>query len=94
MRGYSANVVEPVMLFDELIRIGQGDVSGVYTTVRRKAWAWLEEYPLKNNVWSGYFEDVDPNINNMNQVIPLELARYLAASSGEGCALEGRMRSA
>ena len=32
---------------------------------------------MKNNVWSGYFEDVNPDITNMNQVIPLELARYI-----------------
>ena len=74
--GYSANVVEPIMLFDELMRIHQGDVAR-YKTVRETAWRWLEDYPLKNNVWSGYFEDVNPDKNNMNQVIPLELARYL-----------------
>jgi hypothetical protein len=73
---YSANVVEPIMLFDELMRIGQGDVQQ-YKTVREAAWQWLESYPLKNNVWSGYFEDVNPDTNNMNQVIPLELARYV-----------------
>jgi hypothetical protein len=74
--GYSANVVEPIMLLDELMRIGQGDVQQ-YKTVREAAWQWLEAYPLKNNVWSGYFEDVNPDKNNMNQVIPLELARYV-----------------
>jgi hypothetical protein len=73
---YSANVVEPVMLFDELMRIGQGDVQQ-YKTVREAVWQWLETYPLKNDIWSGYFEDVNPDITNMNQVIPLELARYL-----------------
>jgi hypothetical protein len=73
---YSANVVEPIMLFDELIRIGQGDVQQ-YKPVREAAWQWLQTYPLKNNIWSGYFEDVDPNIQNLNQVIPLELARYI-----------------
>ena len=74
--GYSANVVEPIMLFDELIRIDQGEVPQ-YKTVRAAAWHWLETYPLKNNVWSGYFEDVNPDLKNMNQVIPLELARYI-----------------
>jgi hypothetical protein len=29
MGPYSANVIEPIMLFDELIRLGQGDVAGV-----------------------------------------------------------------
>jgi hypothetical protein len=30
MGPYSANVIEPIMLFDELIRLGQGDVAGMY----------------------------------------------------------------
>jgi hypothetical protein len=32
---------------------------------------------MKNNVWVGYFEDVKPSMENMNQVIPLEYARYV-----------------
>lgn len=76
MGPYSANVVEPIMLFDELIRLGQGDV-GAYKTVREGCWQWLHRYPLKNNVWVGYFEDVQPTMENMNQVIPLEYARYV-----------------
>jgi hypothetical protein len=73
---YSANVVEPIMLFDELIRIGQGDISA-YRTTRKGAWEWLMHYPMQNNVWVGYFEDVPGSMENMNQVIPLELARYI-----------------
>ena len=76
MGPYSANVVEPIMLFDELIRLGQGDVAG-YTRVRAGAWDWFQKYPLTNNVWVGYFEDVSPRMENMNQVIPLEFARYV-----------------
>ena len=76
MSPYTANVVEPIMLFDELIRIGQGDVVS-YQRVREGAWAWLMKYPMTNNVWVGYFEDVGPGMENMNQVIPLELARYV-----------------
>ena len=76
MSPYSANVVEPIMLFDELIRLRQGDV-GLYWQVRAGAWAWLMKYPMVNNVWVGYFEDVGPGMENMNQVIPLEFARYV-----------------
>jgi hypothetical protein len=76
MFGYSANVVEPIMLFDELIRIQQGDTAA-YKAVRAGAWAWLMKYPMQNNVWVGYFEDVHASMENMNQVIPLELARYI-----------------
>jgi hypothetical protein len=72
---YSANVVEPIMLFDELIRLEQGDTAS-YKRVREGAWAWLMKYPMQNNVWVGYFEDVQASMGNMNQVIPLECARY------------------
>jgi hypothetical protein len=73
---YSANVVEPIMLFDELIRLNQGDTAS-YKKVREGAWAWLMKYPMQNNLWVGYFEDVQASMGNMNQVIPLEFARYV-----------------
>ena len=73
---YSANVVEPIMLLDELIRLDQGDTAA-YKRVREGAWAWLMKYPMQNNVWVGYFEDVPGSMDNMNQVIPLEFARYI-----------------
>ena len=72
---YSADVIEPIELFDELIRLDFGDVAA-YRRVRSGAWQWLEQYPMKNNVWVGYFEDVTPSMENMNSVIPLETARY------------------
>jgi hypothetical protein len=73
---YSANVVEPIMLLDELIRLNQGDTSA-YKKTREGAWTWLMKYPMRNNVWVGYFEDVQGSMDNMNQVIPLEFARYV-----------------
>ena len=73
---YTANVIEPIMLFDELMRIGQGDTAA-YKNVRDGAWQWFVKYPLQNNVWVGYFEDVQGSYENMNQVIPLEFARYV-----------------
>jgi hypothetical protein len=76
MGPYSANVIEPIMLFDELLRLRQGDITG-YGRVREGAWRWFQTYPLVNNVWVGYFEDVVPSMENMNQVIPLEFARYV-----------------
>jgi hypothetical protein len=76
MGPYSANVIEPIMLFDELMRLHQGDVAG-YARIRQAAWQWFQTYPLTNNVWVGYFEDVVPSMGNMNQVIPLEFARYV-----------------
>ena len=76
MGPYSANVIEPIMLFDELIRLKQGNVSD-YQRVRSAVWDWFKTYPLANNVWVGYFEDTVASMENMNQVIPLEFARYV-----------------
>jgi hypothetical protein len=76
MGPYSANVIEPIMLFDELIRLRQGDISE-YQRVREGAWDWFKKYPLATNTWVGYFEDTVPSMGNMNQVIPLEFARYV-----------------
>ncbi|HUI44005.1 MAG TPA: hypothetical protein VL523_18735 [Terriglobia bacterium] len=76
MGAYSADVIEPIALFDELIRLNFGDAAD-YRRIRNDAWAWLREYPMKNNVWVGYFEDVTPSMANMNNVIPLETARYV-----------------
>jgi hypothetical protein len=73
---YSANVVEPIMLFDELMRLRLGDVTS-YKQIRGGAWRWLMRYPMQNNVWVGYFEDVLASMDAMNQVVPLEFARYL-----------------
>jgi hypothetical protein len=73
---YSSNVIEPIMLFDELIRLGQGDVTG-YTRVRSEAWDWFLKYPVAKDIWVGYFEDTAARMENMNQVIPLEFARYV-----------------
>jgi hypothetical protein len=73
---YSANVVEPIMLLDELLRLHEGDTAA-YSKVRAGAWAWLMKYPMRNNVWVGYFEDVQGSMDNMNQVIPLEFARFI-----------------
>ncbi len=73
---YSADVIEPIELFDELIRLDFGEVAA-YRRVRNGAWQWLEKYPMKTNVWVGYFEDVTPSMDNMNNVIPLETARYV-----------------
>ena len=72
---YSANVLDPIQLLDELIRLDQGDVES-FKTVRNGAWNWLMKYPLNDNRWVGYFEDVHASMGSMNQVIPLEYARY------------------
>jgi len=75
---YSANMILVVQLFDELL------VSD-YTTLNRELISagrsllltWIMDYPMKNNFWSGYYEDVISNYSNLNQQIPMETARYI-----------------
>ena len=51
---YSANVVEPIMLFDELIRLKQGDVAA-YERVRAGAWGWLMDLSDEDECLGGVF---------------------------------------
>jgi len=75
---YSSNVIGPVRLFDELIRIGMGETAE-YRKARGLAWKWMMEFPMRDQLWSGYFEDVFLHRypNNLNQYSPMETARYL-----------------
>ena len=76
---YSSNVIGALMLFDELVRLRLGDVDG-YTRARGTAFDWLMRVPMKNDAWSGYFEDIeiqtDPSVN-VNQYAPMRTARWL-----------------
>ncbi len=75
---YSANVIGPIKLFAELIRLNMGNIAA-YRRARDMAWNWMMKYPMQNHAWSGYFEDVfrfDKPVND-NQYSALETARYL-----------------
>ena len=75
---YSSNIIGPVRLFDELVRLNVGDVPA-YRRARETAWAWMMAYPMKNHQWSGYFEDVPlfEKPENFNQYSAMESARYV-----------------
>ncbi|MCE9612824.1 MAG: hypothetical protein K8T26_01020 [Lentisphaerae bacterium] len=88
---YTSNVLAPVMLFDELIRIAdrvalQAERKAAYQAARDLAWAWLysRNGPMKTFVWNGYFEDIpnDPSCANRVQTTPGELAKYLIRHPG------------
>jgi hypothetical protein len=81
LNAYTADVIRPIQLFDELIKLQAGNTSA-YVQARAQAWQWLMSYPMQNNVWSNYFEDVPDDISNYNQYIPLETARYLLLNPG------------
>jgi hypothetical protein len=75
---YTSNVIGPIRLFDELTRLNLGDVPA-YRRARQMAWNWMMTYPIENNAWATYFEDVAifDQPENLNQYSPMETARYL-----------------
>lgn len=75
---YCANVGPAIQLFDELAAAGIGELED-WRRARRTAWDWLVAYPLANDVWANYFEDVFwlPRPTNVNQYASGELARYV-----------------
>ena len=49
---YSAAVLGPIKLLDELIRLGLGEV-GTYRAARAKVWQWMMRGPLTTMYWCG-----------------------------------------
>ena len=72
---YTSDMIQSVRLFDELVRLGLDE----YRSPRDQVMDWIRKYPLSNNLWKGYFEDIrlDPENNNRDQLSALETARYL-----------------
>lgn len=83
---YTANTIAPIGLFDDLITLGYGQgtckdgSTATYQSARNTAWNWVLTYPMVNNNWSGYFEDVaiktSPNAN-LNQYNAMMTAMYV-----------------
>ena len=84
IEAYSSHVIPAIKLFDGLIALGAGS-GEAYQEGRETAWNWLCQYPLQNNRWKGYFEDIrlDPLNENRDQYSSLETARYLILHSQE-----------
>jgi hypothetical protein len=75
---YCANLASTLRLFDELARLGIGDVLD-WQRAREMAWRWAVAYPLTNDGWANYFEDLFwlPGPTNLNQYVAGEMARYI-----------------
>jgi hypothetical protein len=76
---YCSNVIAPISLLDGLIASGLGNTAA-YQAARTTAWNWMMTYPMQNNVWAQYFEDVGIQLNyftNITQFNALMVARYL-----------------
>ena len=76
---YTADVIAPIRLFDELVRLGLGNAAG-YQAARDAAWSWMLAFPMVNGAWCQYFEDMSlmsAYDQNKNQLLPGNTARYL-----------------
>ncbi len=75
---YCSNMILPVQLFDELLKSKSTSIDKKELQSKRDLlWKWILDYPMKNNLWSGYYEDVKTNYANLNQQNPMETARYI-----------------
>ncbi len=77
---YTADMVQLLRLFDELVRLGESQ----YADARDRVMQWILDYPLQHNTWKGYFEDIRLDLANENrdQLTALETARYLLTTPG------------
>jgi hypothetical protein len=78
---YGGMIVAPVRLFDELVRIGEGDAAA-YKKSRDLAWSWIHDNPLNKDSaawdkWTGYYEDVPKDIYNQNDMDSMMTAYYI-----------------
>ncbi len=74
---YCSNMILAIQLFDELLKLDCGISENVLKQNKRLLWKWILKYPMQNNWWSGYYEDVVSNYNNLNQQNAMETARYI-----------------
>jgi len=80
---YGGNVVGPLRLFEELMRLNAGDVAA-FRAARDTARKWLLDNPLNQqsrawNKWSGYFEDIPRHPDDVNQLTAMMAAYYILA---------------
>ena len=72
-------MIAPVRLFDELLRLGAGDAEG-FRKARNLAWNWILHNQLTGPArdrWTGYYEDVEKDTENVNDLSPMMTAYYI-----------------
>ncbi len=57
LSSYTSNWAPAMELFLELIRLGKGETE-LYKKAFQIMLVWMKEYPLKNNKWGPFFEDI------------------------------------
>jgi hypothetical protein len=80
---YGGIIVASVRLFDEIIRIqNRTPKDDIYRVAREIAWKWILENPMNSTSpafgkWSGYYEDIPKDTNNINDMNSMMTAYYI-----------------
>ena len=74
-------IVGPVRMFDELLKLGEGDTAA-YKRARDMAWKWVLDNQLNKQSaawdnWNGYYEDVPKDNVDVNDMTSIMTAYYL-----------------
>jgi hypothetical protein len=71
---YTTNFVGTVQLWMELIKMKQGDIAA-YQSASNKIVSWMKKYPMQNNKWGPFFEDI-PGWSD-TQINAVTFARFI-----------------
>jgi hypothetical protein len=71
---YTSNLTPTLQLFFDLIELKQGKVA-IYKAAADKILAWLKKYPIQNNRWGPFFEDVGEW--SQTQINAMTCARFM-----------------
>ena len=74
---YTSDMIFVVEFFDKILASDTSLDKADVKAKRDLAFDWVMNNPVKNGLWSGYFEDIDESLTNINQFSPMETARYL-----------------
>ena len=75
---YTSDMIFVVEFFDKILASDTSLDKAFVKAKRDMVFKWVMDYPVKNGLWSGYFEDIDSeSLSNMNQFAPMDPARYL-----------------
>ncbi|WP_295677087.1 hypothetical protein [uncultured Mucilaginibacter sp.] len=71
---YTSNLTPTLQLFFDLIQLKKGNLTA-YKTGASKILTWLKKYPIQNNRWGPFFEDV--GAWSQTQINGMTCARYM-----------------
>jgi hypothetical protein len=73
---YTTNFAPALLMFDQLIELKQGDVAA-YKRAHKLLADWLKAWPLKNNKWGPFFEDIPTHDYSDTAINAGTLASYI-----------------